>query len=64
MKAPKALGGGGNEMNALQKLKATAATAAIAAVWAAAAPAAAEELVVATFGGSFAEDTETCHVAL
>ena len=50
----------------MQKLKATAATAAIAAIWAAAAgPAAAQgELVVATFGGSFAEDTETCHVAL
>ena len=50
-------------MNVLRKLKTTAA---IAAVWAAAAgPAAAEdELIVATFGGSFAEDTETCHVEL
>ncbi|MFD0388088.1 hypothetical protein ACFQ4K_09995 [Tistrella bauzanensis] len=42
-----------------------AITAAVAACLAAAMPAAAsaEELVIATFGGSFAEDTKTCHIA-
>lgn len=50
-------------MTMMQRLKATAAVVAVSAL-AGALPAQAEELVVATFGGSFAEDTEACHVAL
>lgn len=47
------------------RTRTAAATAAVAACLAAAMPAAAtaEELVIATFGGSFAEDTKTCHIA-
>ncbi len=47
----------------LRRLMATAAIAAVSA--AAAGPASAQdELVIATFGGSFGEDTEACHVKL
>ena len=49
-----------NKRNCLQK---TAAAAALVALAGLAGPAVAEgELVIATFGGSFAEDTGTCHV--
>ena len=53
---------GGIKMTTVQKLRSTAAAAALA-VAATASPALAEgELVIATFGGSFGDDTKTCHV--
>lgn len=50
-------------MRTKQRLQSGAAVAAVCAL-AGAMPAGAEELVIATFGGSFADDTETCHVEL
>jgi len=50
-------------MNAMQRLKSAAAVAAIFAIAGISQPShAAGELVIATFGGSFADDTKTCHV--
>lgn len=50
---------------ARRRMTAGTAAAVITAAVAVAAPAvaSAEELVIATFGGSFAEDTKTCHIA-
>lgn len=50
-------------MKAISRLATAAAIAAVVAIGSAAAPArAGGELVIATFGGSFADDTKSCHV--